>query len=138
MSLSQSINSGSFRDLDGYVFKVGSQIFRALRQSGLDSYRAMRKCFVDTELEQQELVIGSWEIDTSAHPEIGILPEGIVGVLEQELIPFISYAYEWSFDMLKDAALLHLKLFSRLAKSNFILKDSTSFNVQFFRGKPIL
>ena len=32
------------------------------------------------------------------------------GVLEHEKVPFISYPYEWSFEMLRDAALLQLDL----------------------------
>ena len=31
-------------------------------------------------------------------------------MLRHERLPFISYPYEWTFGMLRDAALLHLDL----------------------------
>ena len=31
-------------------------------------------------------------------------------VLEHDRIPFISYPYEWTFEMLRDAAVLHLEV----------------------------
>jgi len=33
-----------------------------------------------------------------------------VRALEHERIPFVSYRYEWTFSMLRDAALVHLDL----------------------------
>ena len=39
-------------------------------------------------------------------------------------IPFISYPYEWSFQMLRDAALLQLKLLEAALGDNMILKDA--------------
>jgi len=34
-------------------------------------------------------------------------------VLEHERVPFVSYLYEWTFEMLRDAALLQLELLRR-------------------------
>jgi len=58
-------------------------------------------------------------------------------VVEHERVPFVSYPYEWSFETLKDAALLHLDLLERCLPYNFILKDATPFNVQFIGRDPI-
>jgi hypothetical protein len=52
-------------------------------------------------------------------------------------LPFISYPYEWSFDELKDAALLTLRVQKIAVKHGMILKDATSFNIQFYEGQPI-
>jgi SAM-dependent methyltransferase len=57
--------------------------------------------------------------------------------LRHETIPFISYPYEWSFGMLKDAALLQLELVLSALDEDMILKDSSSFNVQWMGTKPI-
>jgi ribosomal protein L11 methylase PrmA len=59
-------------------------------------------------------------------------------IIQPEPIPFISYPYEWSFGMLKDAALLTLKIQKLALKHGMSLKDASAFNIQFFKGKPIL
>jgi hypothetical protein len=61
----------------------------------------------------------------------------VVSILEQERIPFLNYPYEWSFDMLKDAALLQIDLLLGMAQYQFTLKDATAFNIQFVGAKPI-
>ena len=43
------------------------------------------------------------------------LPDGAI-VLEHERIPFVSYPYEWTFDMLREAALLQLEIVERSLK----------------------
>jgi hypothetical protein len=62
-----------------------------------------------------------------------LLAHGAAGVLEHEAIPFVSYPYEWTFGMLRDAALLQLELVRRSVNAGLILKDSSPYNVQ-FRG----
>lgn len=57
----------------------------------------------------------------------------VEGVLQHERIPFISYPYEWSFSMLREAALLHLRILTDALRSGLILKDASPYNVQ-FRG----
>ena len=52
-------------------------------------------------------------------------------VLRHERIPFVSYPYEWTFSMLKDAALLQLDLLLAALDHDMVLKDSTPYNVQF-------
>lgn len=59
-------------------------------------------------------------------------------VIEPTKIPFISYPYEWSFSMLKDAALLTLQIQKLAIEHGMSLKDASAFNIQFFEGKPIL
>jgi SAM-dependent methyltransferase len=58
-------------------------------------------------------------------------------VLEHDVIPFVSYPYEWSFSMLRDAALLQLALVRRAVEAGMILKDSSPYNVQFEGAKPV-
>ena len=66
-----------------------------------------------------------------------VQPQGQwVGVLKHERIPFISYPYEWSFGMLRDAGLLQLELLLEALKENLILKDSSAFNVQWRGSVP--
>ena len=57
--------------------------------------------------------------------------------LMPEKINFISYPYEWSFDMLKDAALLTLQLIKETIPFGIVLKDATAYNIQWHTGKLI-
>lgn len=52
-------------------------------------------------------------------------------------IPFISYPYEWCFNMLKDAALLTLQLVRESLSFGVILKDATPYNIQWSNGKLV-
>lgn len=49
----------------------------------------------------------------------------------------ISYPFEWSANMLKDAILLHLKLYIELDKFDLCLKDSLPNNIVFDYNKPV-
>ena len=59
------------------------------------------------------------------------------GVLRHERIPFVSYPYEWTFSMLKDAALVQLDLLLASLDHDLVLKDSTPYNVQFKGARPV-
>ncbi|MFB3776652.1 MAG: SAM-dependent methyltransferase [Bryobacteraceae bacterium] len=54
-----------------------------------------------------------------------------------EQIPFITYPYEWSFDQLRDAALLTLEVQSRALAHGLTLKDASAYNVQFRGATPV-
>ena len=58
-------------------------------------------------------------------------------VLSHERIPFVSYPYEWSFAMLREAALLQLELTERALDHGLILKDASPYNVQFRGSRPV-
>jgi SAM-dependent methyltransferase len=54
------------------------------------------------------------------------------------VIPFVSYPFEWSFGMLRDAALLSLDLLDAALAEDFTLKDGTAYNVQWRGTQPVL
>jgi SAM-dependent methyltransferase len=58
-------------------------------------------------------------------------------VLKHELIPFVSYPYEWTFSQLKDAALVQLDLLLAALDKDLVLKDSSPYNVQWRGAKPV-
>jgi SAM-dependent methyltransferase len=58
-------------------------------------------------------------------------------VLEHERVPFVSYPYEWTFEMLRDAALLQLELLRRALDEDLVLKDATPYNVQWRGARPV-
>ncbi|MCY2965165.1 MAG: class I SAM-dependent methyltransferase, partial [Planctomycetota bacterium] len=59
-----------------------------------------------------------------------------VGFLEHDRIPFISYPYEWTFGMLRDAALSQLTLLQRALAEGFTIKDGTAYNTQWRGVQP--
>ena len=64
-------------------------------------------------------------------------PSGGAGVLEHARIPFVSYPYEWTFGMLRDAALLHLELMRDALAAGMILKDASPYNIQWNGVRPV-
>lgn len=53
------------------------------------------------------------------------------------LLQGVTYPYEWSFGMLKAAALLHLKVHKALLADGFTLRDGSAYNVTFRGTKPV-
>lgn len=116
--------SSSFRDPSGYVFEKNGIIYRKVGEE----YR----------LILQELATSG--LSSKLVSDRMLLPFEWVSedTLKPEQVPFISYPYEWSFSMLKDAALLTLRVQQLALEHNMILKDASAYNVQFVKGKPIL
>lgn len=83
-------------------------------------------------LTSKKMLIAHEEISDTSGFEI---TEGKILLPEQ--IDFISYPYEWCFDMWKDAALLTLRVCRIALEHGMVLKDATPFNIQFIYGKPI-
>jgi hypothetical protein len=59
------------------------------------------------------------------------------GLLRHERVPFVSYPYEWPFEMLREAALLQLGLLDEALAEGFVLKDGSPYNVQFRGSEPV-
>jgi hypothetical protein len=59
------------------------------------------------------------------------------GLLEHERVPFVSYPYEWSFSMLRDAALLQLRLLRLALDEGLTMKDASPYNVQWRGAQPV-
>lgn len=76
------------------------------------------------------------EVDGAQAPA-GLRASEYGAVLRHELIPFVSYPYEWTPGMLRDAALLTLDLNLQSLDEDLILKDATPYNVQFKGSRPV-
>jgi hypothetical protein len=73
--------------------------------------------------------------DAEAPPALRASEYG--AVLRHELIPFVSYPYEWTPGMLRDAALLTLDINLASLDEDLVLKDATPYNVQFKGARPV-
>jgi SAM-dependent methyltransferase len=127
-----SLEPGSFRDPESRVFYFGDEVYRALSADGLSDFEALRATGL---LEDERVVRTEPAEDTAALR--GLLVHEPAGVLRHERIPFVSYPYEWTFSMLKDAALLQLDLLLSSLEHDLVLKDATPYNVQFKGAKPV-
>ncbi|MEX1091733.1 MAG: methyltransferase, partial [Acidimicrobiia bacterium] len=97
-----SPDPGSFRDPASRVVLDGPRVLRLLDLRGLEAWRALaRTDFFTSAVADRRL------IETAESNDV---PPGSAGALEHPRLPFISYPYEWTFAMLKDAALLQLDL----------------------------
>jgi hypothetical protein len=80
-------------------------------------------------------------VDTREVHDFDAPPDALTGevaaVLEHDVVPFVSYPYEWTFGMLRDAALLQLELVRRAIGEGMMLKDSSPYNVQFRGSRPV-
>ena len=69
------------------------------------------------ELQSADLLVATQEVSGQLTRRWPSIPEGSI-VLEHERVPFVSYPYEWTFEMLRDAALLQLDIIDRALRQN--------------------
>src|SRR5690606_24922064 len=85
-------------------------------------------------LVEKGRLVPTREVDAGV---LGALASDPSMVLQHERLPFISYPYEWSFPLLKAAAILHLTVQLDALEADFSLSDSTAYNVQFDGVRPV-
>jgi len=134
-------NKGSFRDPVNRVYEIsesnkGTRIFRGVNADALSNFQNLRQTTFYNELVAARHLVSTNEVESNEYTKL-IKQDGWSGVLEHETIPFISYPYEWSFSMLKDAAKLHLMILEKALEEGWTLKDATPFNIQFVNARPI-
>ena len=129
-------DSGSFRDPESRVFVGPGAIYRGLSESALRDWEALE----EAPFFSKAMAAGKIVETTRKSPEeisgLQVPPGQWAAVLEHRKIPFLSYPYEWSFGMLKDAALLQLDLLLEALGAGLILKDSSAFNIQWIGARP--
>jgi SAM-dependent methyltransferase len=130
-------NAGSFRDREGRVYHFGSRIFRGLSQPALQNYlQLVDQPFFQTFLESGQIV-GTRLLTDEENPLPVPVKSQWEGFLEHQRIPQVSYPYEWTFSMLRDAASLQLLLVEKAVNHGYTLKDATPYNIQFTNQKPV-
>ncbi|HEY8381866.1 MAG TPA: class I SAM-dependent methyltransferase [Microvirga sp.] len=125
-------DGGSFRDPSGHVYEIDGDILRTVTRKAAADYDFVRQTGLLAALAERGLVIGSEEIVSDA-----LSGENIHRVLRHPKLAFISYPYEWSFPLLKAAALLHLDIQIEALEKDVVLSDASAYNVQFVGPKPV-
>jgi len=126
------IEPGSFRDPSGFLFYKNNSIYRQINSIYKTEYDLLLSSGLYKNLVESKLLIPHEELEESSFQSF----DGS-WVIKPEMIPFITYPYEWCFSQLKDAALLTIEIQKRALKHGMSLKDSSAYNVQFRKGQPI-
>jgi len=124
---------GSFRDPSGFVFCRDGSVYRQVNGIYKDNYDHLMGSGLYEALVDANLLVPHYEMGFEYAKT-----NNAYKVLKADLIPFISYPYEWCFSQLKDAALTTLKIQKCALDFGMILKDSSAYNIQFFKGRPAL
>jgi len=132
--ISPIADPGSFRDPSGQVHQAGERIIRTIGERAAAEFEAARDSGILKKYIDRNFLIDSQEIDAA---NFDFSDRSIAYVVEHPKLPFISYPYEWSFAMLKEAALFHLDFQCQLIDDGFVLSDASAYNVQFNGIKPI-
>lgn len=112
----------SFEDPGGRLFWRDGRVFRALRGDSAKAFCQLEKAALLDELPQWGIV-KTWRSDVQI--------EGYDLVVEHEALPPSPLVSEWSPEMLRDAALLFLRISERLATRGLQLQDSHGWNMMF-------
>jgi hypothetical protein len=125
--------AGSFRDPSGFLFWQDGRLYRQVNQEYLGHYDLLIASGLFAKLVAANQLVGHEECDV----QLARTPAACK-VIRPDLVPFISYPYEWCFSQLKDAALLTLDIQRTALEFGMSLKDASAYNVQFVNGRPLL
>lgn len=123
---------GSFRDPAGQVFSHAGRIFRTVSHAGSVQFEASKDILSD--LVASGRMVGFTELPLT---DFGFDPTTVAHLLEHPRLAVWSQPYEWSFSLLRDAALFHLDLHLDLLAKGFTLSDASAYNIQFVGPNPI-
>lgn len=123
---------GSFRDLCGFLFRQDGVLYRQVNPAGAPDFELLMSSGLYAELAGKGWLIAH------AVDEAATSPDGRAHqILRPEIIPYISYPYEWSFEQYRDAALLTLDIALCALDKGMLLKDASAYNVQFLGCRPV-
>ncbi len=121
---SRTREPASFRDPEArVVYSAEGEVLRELSPRGQEDWQALRQTRFFRRALADGRIVGTEEVAP--------------GMLRHERVPFVSYPYEWPFEMLREAALLELGLLDEALEEGFVLKDGTPYNVQWRGSEPV-
>lgn len=124
--------ASSYRDPLGHIIYADGRVIRRLSPEGARLWNSFFSSTLYKKLSERNLIVETKQLNDNQ-----FIDSDFPVALEHAKIPFVSYPYEWTFDMLKDAALFTLEILLESLKHKFTLRDGSSFNIQFHGGKPI-
>jgi ribosomal protein L11 methylase PrmA len=121
----------SFRDPSGRVYRVDGAIVRTVSPSYAEHYELLQSSGL-----YEALTSGGTMVPHTEEEPAGEFADAFA-VIRPQVVPYISYPYEWAFSQLREAALLTLKIADAALDHGMVLKDASAYNVQFFGSRPV-
>jgi hypothetical protein len=121
----------SFRDPSGFVYEKDGTIYRFVNTSYNEHFEQLLSSGLYESLLKKQFVLPFEQVAENHFSSAEWLT-----TLQPQRIPFLNYAWEWSFDVLKDAALATLEICRMALAKGMILKDATHLNIQLVDGLP--
>jgi hypothetical protein len=112
----------SLTDGVGRVFEYNNKIYRGINTDYIEHIEHLLNCGLIAELIDKNLFPNTIKTD------LKLIEYSLV--LEHEKL-FYSCSYEWTYDMLRDAALVTLKINEIALKYGFQIKDAHPYNILF-------
>jgi hypothetical protein len=128
------IEPSSFRDNLGNIFYIDNRVLRTINNNGKKNLEFIINSKILDDSIKNNFLINTKIINKAELPNFFSRFEYVV---ESDLIPYISYPYEWSFEQLKCAAIHHLDFQIFLFNKSAVLRDASAYNIQFIGSKPI-
>lgn len=130
---SVELEPGSFRDPDGRVFYTeDDRVLRGLSERGAAAWQELSHAAFFRRLTEDGLLIPTRDATTVTPAKLGW-----AAVVEHDRVPFVSYPFEWSFGMLRDAALAHLEVLLEAMGAGMTTKDGSAYNIQWRGTSPV-
>jgi len=130
--IDENVLGSSYRDPSGFMFYKDGELFRQINESYKENYELLVDSGLYQKLSDNKKLISHKEVSLST-----AITSDAYKVIKPDLVPFVSYPYEWSFSQLQDAALLTLDIQKEALNCGMSLKDASAFNVQFYKGRPV-
>lgn len=132
--MNKNLKSKNLTTVEFSIDKVGKlyfyqdRVFRAINKPYIAQVQEMFDCGMMDELIEKKLFINSWISDFEI--------KGYNLIIEHTYIKYWNYPYEWSFNMIKDAANTVLNINTIANKYGFELFDVHAFNVVYDMSQP--
>ncbi len=128
----------SFRDPDAAVFRLDGRVLRGLNHRAAADWDRLAASAFFHRLVAEGRIVGTRALDGAALAG-STNPRGAPWsrVLEHEVVPVMTYPFEWPFAMLQDAAICHLEVLLAALEEGITTKDGTAYNVAFVGRRPV-
>lgn len=132
MEKSSTHHPSSYRDPSGFIFLQNGTVYRQVNKIYSSHFDHFISSGCYQSLADKKLLIPHQQLNENLTGDTDWY-----ATLKPEPLPFLSWPFEWCFDMLKDAALLTLNVMKEALRFGMILKDASAYNIQWYKGQLI-